>query len=169
MEKKKTALYPGSFDPLTKGHVDMIERAAKIFDKVYVAIAVNTSKKSLFTAAEKLDLAKISTAHIRNAEIIPLESGLTVDLAEKLGCTALIRGLRNTNDFEYETNVALMNKLQNSDIETVFLLSDEKYRFVSSSIIKEVAFFNGDVSAVVPTAVNDAIRAKYAVQNPGKD
>lgn len=164
MEKMKIALYPGSFDPLTKGHVDMIERAAKIFDKVYVAVAVNISKNNLFSPAEKLVLAKQSTDHIDNAEIIPLETGLSVELAKKLGCSVLIRGLRNTNDFEYETNVALMNKLQNSDIETVFLLSDERYRFVSSSIIKEVAYFGGDVSALVPKVVNDAIQAKYAEQ-----
>lgn len=162
MTTKRMALYPGSFDPLTKGHVDMIERAAKIFDTVYVAIATNTSKKSLFTIEEKLDLAKQSTAYLENVEIIPLEAGLTVNLAKKLGVQVLIRGLRNTNDFEYETNVALMNKLQNSDIETVFLLSDEKYRFVSSSIIKETAYFNGDVSAVVPAVVNAAIKVKYA-------
>ncbi|AMC00033.1 phosphopantetheine adenylyltransferase [Aerococcus urinaehominis] len=159
MERK--ALYAGSFDPLTKGHVDMIERASGMYDQVYVAIGTNISKNSLFTAEEKLDLTKQSLVHMENVMVMLLEEGLTVDLARRLGVTAMIRGLRNTTDFEYEMNIALMNKLQAPDIETVLLLSDERYRFVSSSIIKEVAQFGGDVSALVPDLVNQAIQEKY--------
>lgn len=161
MTNKGKALYAGSFDPLTMGHVDMIERAAKIFDFVYVAVATNTSKTSLFTGEERLALAKEATNHLENVEVIYLKSGLTVNFARELGCSVLIRGLRNGSDFEQETNIALMNKMQAPDIETVLLLSSEKYRFVSSSIIKEVAQFEGDVSDVVPEIVNKAIIEKY--------
>lgn len=162
MPAKRKALYAGSFDPLTMGHVDMIERAGKMFDFVYVAVATNTSKTSLFTGEEKLALAKEATKHLDNVEVLYLKSGLTVNFARELGCGVLIRGLRNASDFEQETNIALMNKLQAPDIETVLLLSSEKYRFVSSSIIKEVAKFDGDVSGVVPENVNKAIQEKFA-------
>jgi pantetheine-phosphate adenylyltransferase len=162
MAGKGKALYAGSFDPLTMGHVDMIERAADIFEFVYVAVATNTTKTSLFTGEEKLALAKEATKHLANVEVLYLKSGLTVNFARELGCNVLIRGLRNSADFEQETNIAMMNKTQAPDIETVLLLSSEKYRFVSSSIIKEVARFKGDVSDVVPANVNEAIIAKYA-------
>ncbi|AMC01426.1 Phosphopantetheine adenylyltransferase [Aerococcus viridans] len=165
MTTKGRALYAGSFDPLTMGHVDMIERAAKMFDYVYVAVATNTTKTSLFTGEEKLVLAQEATQHLDNVEVIYLKSGLTVNFARELDCGILIRGLRNGSDFEQETNIALMNKHQAPDIETVLLLSSEKYRFVSSSIIKEVAKFNGDISGVVPPNVNEAIKAKYAELN----
>ncbi|OYQ66603.1 pantetheine-phosphate adenylyltransferase [Aerococcus sp. 1KP-2016] len=162
MAGKGKALYAGSFDPLTMGHVDMIERAADIFEFVYVAVATNTTKTSLFTGEEKLALAKEATKHLANVEVLYLKSGLTVNFARELGCNVLIRGLRNSADFEQETNIAMMNKTQAPDIETVLLLSSEKYRFVSSSIIKEVARFKGDVSDVVPANVNEAIISKYA-------
>jgi len=162
MAGKGKALYAGSFDPLTMGHVDMIERAADIFEFVYVAVATNTTKTSLFTGEEKLALAKEATKHLANVEVLYLKSGLTVNFARELGCNVLIRGLRNSADFEQETNIAMMNKTQAPDIETVLLLSSEKYRFVSSSIIKEVARFKGDVSDVVPVNVNEAIIEKYA-------
>ncbi|RPA61309.1 pantetheine-phosphate adenylyltransferase [Aerococcus agrisoli] len=162
MVGKGKALYAGSFDPLTMGHVDMIERAADIFEFVYVAVATNTTKTSLFTGEEKLALAKEATKHLDNVEVLYLKSGLTVNFARELGCNVLIRGLRNSADFEQETNIAMMNKTQAPDIETVLLLSSEKYRFVSSSIIKEVARFKGDISDVVPANVNEAIIAKYA-------
>lgn len=160
MERK--ALYAGSFDPLTRGHMDMIERAAKMFDTLYVAIATNTNKQALFSVDEKIALAKEAVAHVENVEVLQFKSGLTVEFAQSLGADVLIRGLRNTNDFEYETNIAMMNKLQNANIETLFLLSDERYRFVSSSLIKEVARFGGDISTVVPENVAEAIKRKYA-------
>ncbi|KAA9217124.1 MULTISPECIES: pantetheine-phosphate adenylyltransferase [Aerococcus] len=157
----RNALYAGSFDPMTKGHVDMIERASRIFDTLYVAVAVNTTKQALFSDEEKLALSKEALAGLDNVEVMRLTGGLTIDLAKSLNCCALIRGVRNVKDFEYETNIALMNKLQADDVETLLMLSDEKYRFVSSSLIKETAYFGGDVSALVPECVNQAIIAKF--------
>src|SRR5699024_4348102 len=165
MTTKGRALYAGSFDPLTMCHVDMIERAAKMFDYVYVAVATNTTKTSIFTGVAKLALAQAATKHLEHVELIYLRYGLTVKYASELDCGILILGFRNGKDFEQEANIALMNKHQAPDIETVLLLSSEKYRFVSSSIIKEVAKFNGDVSGVVPPNVNEAIKAKYTELN----
>lgn len=161
----KKALFPGSFDPLTKGHVDTIQRAAKLFDEVIIAVLTNTSKVSLFNSNEKIDLIEKSLQHIENVKVISHVGGLTIDLAKDLEITAMIRGMRNTLDFEYETNIALMNKQLNEEIETVILLADEKYRFLSSSLIKEVARFGGDISAFVPKVVNEAIKEKYKKLN----
>ncbi|TFJ75247.1 pantetheine-phosphate adenylyltransferase [Carnobacterium maltaromaticum] len=161
----KKALFPGSFDPLTNGHVDTIQRAAKLFDEVIIAVLTNTSKVSLFNSNEKIDLIEKSLQHIENVKVISHVGGLTIDLAKDLEITAMIRGMRNTLDFEYETNIALMNKQLNEEIETVILLADEKYRFLSSSLIKEVARFGGDISAFVPTVVNEAIKEKYKKLN----
>ncbi|MFS7400425.1 pantetheine-phosphate adenylyltransferase [Carnobacterium maltaromaticum] len=161
----KKALFPGSFDPLTNGHVDTIQRAAKLFDEVIIAVLTNTSKVSLFNSNEKIDLIEKSLQHIENVHVISHVGGLTIDLAKDLEITAMIRGMRNTLDFEYETNIALMNKQLNEEIETVILLADEKYRFLSSSLIKEVARFGGDISAFVPKVVNEAIKEKYKKLN----
>ncbi|MEG0781661.1 pantetheine-phosphate adenylyltransferase [Carnobacterium sp.] len=161
----KKALFPGSFDPLTNGHVDTIQRAAKLFDEVIIAVLTNTSKVSLFNSNEKIDLIEKSLQHIENVKVISHVGGLTIDLAKDLEITAMIRGMRNTLDFEYETNIALMNKQLNEEIETVILLADEKYRFLSSSLIKEVARFGGDISAFVPKVVNEAIKEKYKKLN----
>lgn len=161
----KKALFPGSFDPLTNGHVDTIQRAAKLFDEVIIAVLTNTSKVSLFNSNEKIDLIEKSLQHIENVQVISHVGGLTIDLAKDLEITAMIRGMRNTLDFEYETNIALMNKQLNEEIETVILLADEKYRFLSSSLIKEVARFGGDISAFVPKVVNEAIKEKYKKLN----
>ena len=161
----KKALFPGSFDPLTNGHVDTIQRAAKLFDEVIIAVLTNTSKVSLFNSNEKIDLIEKSLQHIENVQVISHVGGLTIDLAKDLEITAMIRGMRNTLDFEYETNIALMNKQFNEEIETVILLADEKYRFLSSSLIKEVARFGGDISAFVPKVVNEAIKEKYKKLN----
>ncbi|WP_413508994.1 pantetheine-phosphate adenylyltransferase [Carnobacterium maltaromaticum] len=161
----KKALFPGSFDPLTNGHVDTIQRAAKLFDEVIIAVLTNTSKVSLFNSNEKIDLIEKSLQHIENVQVISHVGGLTIDLAKDLEITAMIRGMRNTLDFEYETNIALMNKQLNEEIETVILLADEKYRFLSSSLIKEVVRFGGDISAFVPKVVNEAIKEKYKKLN----
>lgn len=161
----KKALFPGSFDPLTNGHVDTIQRAAKLFDEVIIAVLTNTSKVYLFNSNEKIDLIEKSLQHIENVQVISHVGGLTIDLAKDLEITAMIRGMRNTLDFEYETNIALMNKQLNEEIETVILLADEKYRFLSSSLIKEVARFGGDISAFVPKVVNEAIKEKYKKLN----
>lgn len=158
----KIALFPGSFDPFTNGHLDTVERTSKLFDQVVIAVATNTSKNALFSLEEKMMFIKQSVEHIENISVKEHSGGLTVELAKKIGAVTLVRGLRNNADFEYESTIATMNKIQHKDIETVFLMSNEKYRFLSSSLIKEVAMFGGDVSSLVPVGVNEAIKKKYA-------
>lgn len=158
------ALYPGSFDPVSNGHIDMIRKAATLFERVVVAVATNASKKALFTADEKVKLIQDNLQDLPNVDIVKHTGGLTVDLAVELNANILLRGLRSVKDFEYETNIAAMNKTQNKEIETIFLMADEKYRFVSSSLIKEVAMFGGDISGLVPENVNAAIKKKYEVE-----
>ena len=161
-EMTKIALFPGSFDPFTNGHLDTVERTSKLFDQVVIAVATNTSKNALFSLEEKMTFIKKSVEHIENVRVTEHSGGLTGELAKKIGAVTLVRGLRNNADFEYESTIATMNKIQHKDIETVFLMSNEKYRFLSSSLIKEVAMFGGDVSSLVPDVVNKAIKKKYA-------
>jgi pantetheine-phosphate adenylyltransferase len=156
------ALFPGSFDPLTNGHLNTIERSAKLTDHLFVAVATNTSKKNLFNISEKIELIQLATKQLDNVSIIEHTEGLTVDLARKVGANVLIRGLRNAEDFEYEMNIAAINKTQNPEIETIILMASQEHRFLSSSLIKEVSFFGGDVSKLVPSAVNKAIKEKYS-------
>ena len=158
---KKIALFPGSFDPLTSGHVNIIERAATLFDEVIVGIFTNTSKQSLFTPEEKHALAETATAHVPNVTIMTQELGLTVEIARKLGANFLIRGIRNGQDFEYEKNIAFMNQQLDAGIETVILLADGAYTNISSSMIKEIARFEGDIRAFVPACVDQAVKEKY--------
>ncbi|WP_314066873.1 pantetheine-phosphate adenylyltransferase [uncultured Vagococcus sp.] len=158
---KKIALFPGSFDPFTSGHLNTVERGAQLFDEVIVGIFTNTTKKGLFTIEEKVALAETATEGLANVRIMAQSEGLTVDIADKLGAKFLIRGIRNITDYEYEKNIAFMNTKLNEKVETVFLLADEKYSNVSSSIIKEIAKFHGDVSSFVPPCVNQAIMEKY--------
>lgn len=156
-------LFPGSFDPFTNGHLATVKRALSIFDKVIIAVVTNTRKNALFTTQEKVDLIETAVADLSNVEVIAAPQKLTVDLAVSLHASALIRGLRNANDFEYEAGIAQMNKAQNPDIETVFFVADQRYTFISSSMIKEVAAFNGDISALVPANVEEAL--KYKIQH----
>lgn len=156
----KTALFPGSFDPLTNGHLDMIERSTKMFDNVIIGVFVNTNKTALFTLDEKLILIKEAVAHLKNVEVIVQENKLTVESAVELGATFLIRGIRNVKDYEYEKDIAVMNRHLAPELETVFLLADEAYAHVSSSLIKEVLKFGGDVSRYLPKAVNQALNQK---------
>lgn len=158
---KKIALFPGSFDPFTNGHLNTVERAAELFDEVIVAVVTNTSKVGMFTIDEKLELIAKSTEKLPNVKVIAQEEGLTVKVAANLGAKFLIRGIRNMTDYEYEKNIASMNSKLDSTIETVFLLADEKYANVSSSIIKEIAKFDGDIEAFVPTHVKTALKAKF--------
>lgn len=160
----KIALYPGSFDPISNGHIDIIKRAATLFDRVIIAVATNTSKKALFTEDEKIQLILENVASLSNVEVVKHSGGLTVDLADELNVDILLRGLRSVKDFEYEADIAAMNKTQNSRVETVFLTSDERYRFVSSSLVKEVAMFGGDISGLVPDNVNVAMKKKYEIE-----
>lgn len=160
----KIALYAGSFDPVSNGHLNLIQRGAALFDQLIVAVATNTSKKSLFTTDEKVQLMQENLTHLPNVTVVQHTGGLTIDLAKEWNATVLLRGIRNVKDFEYEADVAVMNKTQNKEIETVFLTADEKYRFVSSSLIKEVAMFGGDITGLVPDNVNRAMKEKYEIE-----
>ncbi|OJG97114.1 phosphopantetheine adenylyltransferase [Enterococcus termitis] len=145
---------------MTKGHLNLIERSTKIFDKVIIGVFVNTNKKSLFTLEEKLSLIKESVKHLDNIEVVVQETKLTVESASELGANFLVRGIRNVKDYEYEKDIAMMNHHLASGIETVFLLADEAYSHVSSSLLKEVLAFGGDVSAYLPKPVNEALNQK---------
>ncbi|MBC1645435.1 pantetheine-phosphate adenylyltransferase [Listeria welshimeri] len=156
----KIAVIPGTFDPITNGHLDIIERAAKIFDVLYVAVLNNSSKKPLFTVEERREMIKQVTAHLPNVAV-ESASGLTVDYAAKRGATAIVRGLRAVSDFEYEMQIASMNRTLNAEIETFFVMTNTKYSFLSSSMVKEVAQYQGDISELVPEMVNRAIQVKF--------
>ncbi len=161
---KKIALFPGSFDPLTLGHLDTIERASHLFDEVIVGIFTNTSKQSFFTIEEKIDLIREACAYLPNVRVIAKQADLTVHIAQELGAKYLVRGIRNMKDYEYEREIMEMNYHLDDTIETVFFLAKSKYTHISSSLIKEVVYFGGDVSDYLPKNIDDAIRRK---QNEG--
>lgn len=165
---KKIAIFPGSFDPLTNGHVDILTRASRLFDEILVAVATNTSKQSLFTGDERVALAEAALKGMPKVRVVRHTGGLTVDMAKEVGATALIRGVRNVKDFEYEESIAMMNRTQFPELESILIFSAPEYRFLSSSLIKEVATFEGDVSALLPSAVNTAVIAKLAEKNNKK-
>lgn len=152
-----TALYPGSFDPITFGHLDVVERAAKLFDKLIIAVARNDEKQPLFTAKQRMKLIAESIGARKNVEIVSFD-GLLVDFAKKCGAAAVVRGLRAVTDFEYEFQMALMNKTLSPDLETVFLTAREAFTYLSSRVIKEVARLGGDISKFVPPPVAAALR-----------
>lgn len=154
------ALFPGSFDPFTNGHLDTVERASRLFDEVVIGIFTNTTKKPMFSPEEKLALTEEAVKHLDNVNVMIKSVDLTINIAREIQADFLIRGLRNSQDFEYEKSIAVMNKKMDEGIETIFLLSDEKYSAISSSMIKEIASFNGDVSAFVPACVNHALLQK---------
>ncbi len=156
----KIAVIPGTFDPITNGHLDIIERAAKIFDVLYVSVLNNSSKKPLFTIEERMEMIRQVTAHLPNVQV-ESASGLTVDYAATRGATAIVRGLRAVSDFEYEMQIASMNRTLNAEIETFFIMTNTKYSFLSSSMVKEVAQYQGDISELVPEIVNEQVQAKY--------
>lgn len=157
----KIAIYPGSFDPVTNGHLDVIMRAAHIFDHVIVAVANNTSKKSLFTLNQRVNLLKEATKGIKNVSIDSFNT-LVIEYARKKKVNVLIRGLRMTSDFDYEFQIALTNRRLADDIETVFLMPSENVQFVSSSILKEIASLNADISSFVPKVVERELKALLA-------
>ncbi len=146
------AIYPGSFDPITKGHMDVLQRASKLFDKVIIAVLKNSNKKCFIPLEDRLHLIRECCSHLSNVEIDSF-NGLTVDYAKQKNATVLIRGMRAITDFEYEMQMAQMNNTLYSELETVFLTTKPKYNFVSSSIIKEAALLGGDVSRLVPENV----------------
>ncbi len=157
---EKIAVYPGTFDPITLGHIDVIKRASKLFDKIIVAIAINQKKLTLFTMEERLEFAKEALKEFKNVEV-QLVRGLIVDFAISHKATALIRGLRAVSDFEYEFQIALMNKKIANEIDTVFLMPDEKYTYLNSSIIRELSSYGKDVSDFVPSIVSMKLKEKF--------
>jgi pantetheine-phosphate adenylyltransferase len=160
---KKLAIYPGTFDPVTYGHLDILARAADIFDGVILAISRQSSKSTLFTLDERVSLLKNVLAKTKFACPVRVEtfSGLLVDFARREHVSTLVRGLRAVSDFEYEFQMALMNRHQASDVETVFLMPDEKYVYLSSSMVREVARLNGDLKSFLPAPVLQAVRGKF--------
>ena len=157
----RTAVYPGSFDPITNGHLDVIQRAARLFDRVVVAVAINESKTPLFTMAQRKDLTARAVEHLPNVEVDTF-TGLLVDYVQSKKGEAVIRGLRAVSDFEFEFQLALMNRKLNEKVETIFMMPKESYTFISSRMIKEVARLGGDISSFVPAHVEQALRKKMA-------
>jgi pantetheine-phosphate adenylyltransferase len=156
----KKALYPGTFDPITNGHLDLIERALALFDGLVVAVAENPGKKPLFSLAERRELLGQALAGKPKVEIVSF-GGLTAQLAQEQNVTAIVRGLRAVSDFEYEFQIALMNRKLAPEVETVFLMPSEKYTYLSSTVIKDVFRHGGDVSPFVPTPVLGALKLKF--------
>src|SRR6187401_2069740 len=152
----RTVIYPGSFDPLTNGHLDIVHRAARLFDKVIVAVAKHESKNPLFTMSERLGLVRQSVTELPNVEVDSFE-GLLVEYVEANGGQAIIRGLRAVSDFEFEFQLALMNRKLNERVETIFMMPKDTYTFLSSRIVKEIARLGGDVSAFVPAHVRTTL------------
>jgi len=157
----RTVIYPGSFDPMTNGHLDVVQRAAKLFDRVIVAVALNESKNPMFSQAERLDLVKscVKQLQLPNVETDSFD-GLLVEYAKKRSAQAIIRGLRAVSDFEFEFQLALMNRKLDEDVETIFMMPKDTYTFLSSRIVKEIAKLGGDVSAFVPAPVREALIAR---------
>jgi len=152
-------IYPGSFDPVTNGHLDLIKRCSEKFDKVIIGVLNNIAKKSVFSIEERIDLIERSTENLHNVEINSF-SGLLIDFAKEIECPNIVRGLRAVSDFEYEMQLALANKKLYPDLETLFMVSNTEYSFLSSSIVKELAKFDGDVNGLVPKEVKFALIKK---------
>jgi pantetheine-phosphate adenylyltransferase len=157
----KVAIYPGTFDPITNGHIDVAARASKLFDKVIVCVAVNTQKVPLFTGEERVKLIQDSMKGLPNIEVEEFD-GLLVDYAKKKHANVIVRGLRAVSDFEYEFQMALTNRKLCSEIDTVFLMPHEKYTYLNSSIVREIAKFGGDVSQFVPRHVEQELIRKIS-------
>lgn len=153
----RTAIYPGSFDPVTNGHLDVIGRAARLFDRLVIAVADNSEKRPLFSTDERVRLIRESLPEMPGVEVTSFR-GLLVDFARERGAVAIVRGLRAVTDFEYEFQMALMNRTLREDVETVFLAAREEYTYLSSRIIKEVARLGGEFSRFVPPPVGEALR-----------
>ncbi len=156
----KIAIYPGTFDPITNGHIDIAERAVTLFDKVIVTIAVNSAKKPLFSIEERKEMIRQAVSHLPNVEIDAFE-GLLMEYAKMRKASAVIRGLRAISDFEYELQMALMNRKLAEEVVTVFLMPNVKYTYLNSTIVKEVASFGGDISGLVPRVVAEKLSEKF--------
>jgi pantetheine-phosphate adenylyltransferase len=159
------AIYPGTFDPITNGHIDLAQRAARIFDRVVVAVAANKGKAPLFNLEERVALAREALKDLANVEVLSFEN-LTVDCARASGAAVILRGLRAVSDFEFEFQLAGMNRHLGPELETMFLTPSDKYAFLSSSVIREIAKLGGDVSSFVPELVRAALVRKFAASEP---
>ena len=157
----RTALCPGSFDPITKGHLDIILRASRLFDRVVVLVSVNPDKRTAFSVEERVELIRAVTGDLANVEVDAYQ-GLLVDYARQVGATASIRGLRAVSDFEYEFQMALANKKLDPQLETIFLNTNSKYMYLSSSLVKQIAAFGGDIDDFVPQAIIEPIKQRLS-------
>ncbi len=155
----RIAVYPGSFDPITNGHMDIIKRASKIYDKVIVGVLNNTSKNPLFTPQERVEMISGELKSLNNVEVLSF-SGLLVDFARKNGASVIVKGLRTVADFEYEFQMALLNKALDAEVETIFMMTDSKYSYISSSMVKELAGFNGNLAGFVSPEIEKKIKEK---------
>lgn len=156
----RKAIYPGSFDPLTNGHLDVITRASKMFDTVIVSVLCNSAKNAAFTMEERVDFIKRTTKHLPNVKAVAF-SGLLVDFAKQNDCKVIIKGLRAVSDFEYEFQMALANKSQHDEIETLFMTTSKEYMFLSSSIVKELARYGGNLNELVPKEIEADVLNKF--------
>ena len=154
-----SAIYPGTFDPITNGHIDLVNRASKLFDRVIVAVAINPSKEPTFSLQQRVSLAQQTLAEFNNVEVCGFK-GLLIDVAMDEGADVILRGLRAVSDFEHEFQLAGMNRKMQPDIETVFLTPAEQFTYISSSLVREIAVLGGDVSEFVAPCVVDALQAK---------
>ena len=158
---KKMAVYPGSFDPLTLGHVDVVHRAARLFDRLILAVAVSARKDTLFSIKERMAMARSLAATMPNVEAVEFD-GLLVDYVRQIGARVIIRGLRAFSDFEYEFQMALTNRKMAPDVEVLFMMPRESYSYISSSVVREIASLGGDTSKFVPPFVYEALKQKFA-------
>lgn len=155
----KIAIYPGSFDPMTYGHLDIIERSSKMVDKLYVSVLINSAKNPLFSIDERVSMITEMTSHLPNVEVTAFD-GLLVDYAKKMNASIIVRGLRAVTDFEYELQIAQTNRIVNPQVDTIFLTTSLEYSYLSSTIVKEVASYAGDISRFVPEPIAEAVYSK---------